>query len=64
MKLVRGALLLSGVHPLPPIVRVGVRFPAFTLIPILRTVVRSVDKRARVFMARRRGAIHSRREQS
>ncbi len=36
MTLLRWDLLLSGVRPLPPIVRVGVRFPTSNLIQIFR----------------------------
>jgi hypothetical protein len=63
MKLMRGAFPLSGVHPLPPIARVEVKFPTFTLIQIFATAGRSMDKRVHVFIARRRGAIHSQGEQ-
>ena len=34
MILPTGALLLSGVNPLPPVGRVGVRFPTFYVIHI------------------------------
>jgi hypothetical protein len=64
MTLLRGALLLSGVRPFPPIARVGVRSPTFNLMQIFTTAGRSLGMRAHVFIARRQEAVRSLGEQT
>jgi hypothetical protein len=57
MTLLRGALVLSGVRPLSPIVRAGMRFPTIHLIQTIAGADQCEAMRAQVFIARDRGTI-------
>jgi hypothetical protein len=57
MMLLRGALLLTGVQPLPRVPRVDVRFPAFPSIQI-SIAAACCENCSRARRTRRRGAIN------
>jgi len=59
MTLLRGAVLLTGVHPLPPIAGFTAEFPDILSIQQSMLAAASDANRCRARIATRWGAIHS-----